>query len=238
MVNGFHFVWAVYPILGMALGALIEAGALVGEDGVPLKSLFSGHLPDRTPNALPPSGAEDAVLNGPYGAILRQAMSDRRRIDELVAKLTEPERKMLPDVKGTADGLYGRVDSLAHALHQLEWKSDAAPTRLAELDARIAEVEARPGESTSRDRQLGLLRRQREMITELDSSRAKLLEQYESAGLLLQNLALDLLKVRSSGLDAALGGINNATQEARALSREIGYVLSAAEELKRVQGTG
>jgi serine/threonine-protein kinase len=59
-----------------------------------------------------------------------------------------------------------------------------------------------------------------------------LLEQLESAGLLLQNLSLDMLKVRSSGLDTALAGITSATQEARALSREIGYALDAAEEMK------
>jgi hypothetical protein len=72
------------------------------------------------------------------------------------------------------------------------------------------------------------------MLAELLRSRATLLEQYESAGLLLQNLALDLLKVRSSGLDSALGGITSATQEARALSREIGYVLTAADELNEI----
>ena len=73
------------------------------------------------------------------------------------------------------------------------------------------------------------------MLAELEASRAKLLGQYESACLLLQNLALDLLKVRSSGLDSALGGITSATQEARALSREIGYVLNAADELRELE---
>lgn len=70
------------------------------------------------------------------------------------------------------------------------------------------------------------------MVVDLEQSRARLGEQYESAGLLLQNLALDLLKVRSSGLDAAMSGITSATQEARSLSREIGYVLDAAEEVR------
>ncbi|HYL26201.1 MAG TPA: hypothetical protein VEW74_00130, partial [Candidatus Nitrosotalea sp.] len=71
---------------------------------------------------------------------------------------------------------------------------------------------------------------------ELVKSHGRLLEQYESAALMLRNLTLDLLKVRSSGLEAALSGITSATQEARALSREIGYVLSAADELKAMQG--
>ena len=139
---------------------------------------------------------------------------------------------MLPDVQGTADGLFERVDSLAHALHQLDFKTHPEANRLADIDARIAQAER----VASDERKLGLLRRQREMIVELETSRARLLDQYESAGLLLQNLALDLLKVRSSGLDSALGGITSATQEARALSREIGYVLNAAEELRGLEG--
>src|SRR6185295_4678591 len=99
-------------------------------------------------------------------------------------------------------------------------------------------AEAETGDARDRERRLSLLKRQRDMLAELVASRAKLLEQYESAGILLQNLSLDLLKVRSSGLDSALGGIASATQEARALSREIGYVLNAADELRDLEGRG
>ena len=36
-------------------------------------------------------------------------------------------------------------------------------------------------------------------------------------------------------IDSALGGITSATQEAKALSREIGYVLNAADELRDLE---
>jgi hypothetical protein len=212
----------------------------MGEEGVPLASLMSGKLPphmlrENRQLQAPEGSRDDDVLAGPHAAVLRQAVTDHRRIQELVAKLSETERRMLPDVKQTADALFARVESLAQALHQLEWKDDVGATRLSELDSRIADIERNAGDSTERERRLGLLRRQREMVVELERSHARLAEQYESAGLLLQNLALDLVKIRSSGLDAALGGINSATQEARALSSEIGYVLSAAEELRRLE---
>ena len=234
MTSGLHsHLWFLYPTLGMMLAALTEMGGLVGEDGVPVKNLFFGPVPQRRmlPGEIAPDGDEE-IMAGPHGAVLRQATSDRKRIRELVAKLSESERKMLPDVQGTADALFERVDSLAHALHQLDFKTHPEANRLADIDARIAQAER----VSSDERKLGLLRRQREMIVELETSRARLLDQYESAGLLLQNLALDLLKVRSSGLDSALGGITSATQEARALSREIGYVLNAAEELRGLEG--
>jgi serine/threonine-protein kinase len=59
--------------------------------------------------------------------------------------------------------------------------------------------------------------------------------QYESAGLLLQNLKLDLIRMRSSGLQSGLADVTSVTQEARALSREIGYVLAAADELRDIR---
>ena len=238
--NGGHYWWAVFPAMGLSLAAAMEGISLMVEEGVPFRSLVSGKLPSHMlpgygqPAAMESPVSED-VLAGPHGVVLRQAIADHRRIQELIAKLSETERRMLPDVKQTAEALFARVDSLVQALQQLEWKDDMGLTRLSELDARIADIERNAGDSTERERRLGLLRRQREMVVELGRSRARLVEQLESAGLLLQNLALDLLKVRSSGLDSALGGINSATQEARALSNEIGYVLSAAEELRRLE---
>jgi serine/threonine-protein kinase len=56
----------------------------------------------------------------------------------------------------------------------------------------------------------------------------------ESAGLALGNLRLDLIKFRSSGLESALNDVSNATQEARALSREIAMALDVAAEVKRI----
>jgi hypothetical protein len=43
---------------------------------------------------------------------------------------------------------------------------------------------------------------------------------------------LQLLTLRSSGLDAALAGVTSVTQEARALSKELGYAIGAAEEMR------
>jgi len=123
--------------------------------------------------------------------------------------------------------------ALAAALERLD--GEIAPERLPALDARIAQIEQSPEATADRERRIGLLKRQRDMLSELARSRDALLEQYESAGLLLQNLSLDMLKVRSSGLDSALDGVTSVTQEARALSREIGYALDAAAELRELE---
>jgi serine/threonine protein kinase len=62
--------------------------------------------------------------------------------------------------------------------------------------------------------------------------RAVLAAQLERASVALQTLALDLVRYRAGGVESAMGGVTSATQQATALSREIGYVLSAADELR------
>jgi hypothetical protein len=223
--------WFVYPVLGMMLAVATEIGRFVGEDNVPLKSLFVGPLPQAPVTA---ALVDEKILEGPHASVMRQAVADHRRIHEIAGRLSVSERQLVPEVLETADALYSRVESMAHALRQFETNSESGAERVAELDARIAELERGAG-GADRERKLGLLRRQRDMVAELATSHDRLVEQYESAGLLLQNLSLDLLKVRSLGLNAAAGEINNATQQARALSKEIGYALSAAEELRRLE---
>jgi serine/threonine-protein kinase len=248
VMTGDGFWWCVFPIMAMGVGLAKDLGGFWA-DGIPLRAIFSGSLPGNAPGAAsPPAGsaslpadatralpaAESSALSGPHGAVLRQAINDRRNILELVSRFTAAERAMMPDVTGTTESLYQRIVSLASALHRLDSQVDER--QRAELDERIRQIEQQSTAGGERERRLNLLRRQREMIDELIRSRASLLEQYESAGILLQNLALDLLKMRSSGIDSALSGLTSATQEARALSREIGYVLHAADELRDLEG--
>ena len=248
--GGHHFWWAVFPAMGMAMGmfsqigGLWAAGARVGDifgGGKPLATPPSQSLPQSAmPSLTSPStkpvadadspGVSREVIIGPRGNVLKQAINDRRTVRDLVGRLSEAERKMLPDVKSTADGLYDRIAALATALHRLD--SEIVPERLPALDERIAKMEQSTDSASDKERMLRLLRRQREMLANLVESRDTLAEQYESAGLLLQNLTLDMLKVRSSGLQSTLEDVTSVTQEARSLSKEIGYVLAAADELR------
>ena len=68
----------------------------------------------------------------------------------------------------------------------------------------------------------------------LDGQRATLRRQLESAGTALQNIRLDLIRFRSSGLESALADVSSATQQARALSREIATALEAVAEVKNL----
>jgi serine/threonine-protein kinase len=131
----------------------------------------------------------------------------------------------------TVDALVDRVAHLARALHELDGSIDWR--LLGELDARIAEVERQVGSASPEgERRLALLQRQRATLDELVQRRAALARQLDSAGLMLGNLRLDLVKFRSSGLQSVLSEVSNATQEARLLSREIGDALAAVAEVR------
>jgi serine/threonine-protein kinase len=168
------------------------------------------------------------VLDSAQGAAVRRAVEEKSAILAIVRKLSKADRALLPDLEPTVNGLVERVVSLAQTIHRLDQSFD--PRMIDEIDARIAEVES--DSSPDGQRRVALLRRQRSTLEELVRRRAALVRQLDSAGLALGNLRLDLIKVQSSGLQSALSDVSTATQEARALSREIGTALDAAEEMK------
>jgi serine/threonine-protein kinase len=175
--------------------------------------------------------ASREVLDGPRGGVIRRAAEDRAAILETLRGLSKADRAMLPDVEPTVNGLVERVAHLARMLHRLD--DDFDPGLLAELDARIAAM-GNDGSTLDAQRRVALLRRQRHTVDELAQRHGALVRQLDSAGLALGNLRLDLIKLRSSGIESALGDVSSATQEARVLSRDIGIALDAAAEMRKL----
>src|SRR5205823_2252122 len=239
--------WFIFPSAFLLLSSLMRAGSLWA-DGISPVDALRGHwrerirgtfgLPAATP--LPPAtAAPDAaaalvsadVLAGPHGSVVRRAVADGAQIRDIFSKLSSVEREMLPDVTPTVDGLVERVASLANTLHRLD--ADVSGSSLGALDERIAHAE-RDARESEVDRRLALLRRQRATLHDLHERRRTLLEQMESASLTLQNLKLDLLKLRSAGVGSALQDVTSATREARALSRDIEHLLDAADDVRKL----
>jgi serine/threonine protein kinase len=175
--------------------------------------------------------ASREILDSPRGAAIRRAAEDRAAILDVVATLSKPDRALLPDLVPTVNALVERVAHLAQMLVRLDQSFD--PGLIHQLDARIADV---PSESDAPEgqRRLELLRRQRATLEELVQRRAALGRQLDNAGLALGNLRLDLIKLRSSGLQSAFADVSTATQQARALSRDIGAALEAVAEVKQL----
>ena len=240
------FPWFVFPAAFLVLSSLMRAGNLWADGISPTLALRSdwrerirasfGISPSAPPPSVAPPDeaaalAAPEVLAGAHGGVIRRAVADRAQIRDIISKLSPLEKDMLPDVGPTVDGLVDRVASLAVTLHRLD--ADVSGTSLGALDERIALAE-RDSRADENDRRLALLRRQRLTLHDLLERRRALLDQLESASLTLQNLKLDLLKLRSAGVGSVIEDVTSATREARALSRDIAHLLEAADDVRKI----
>jgi len=183
--------------------------------------------------ALPGSGGPEEL--GAHATGIEQARRDRAAILGMLERLSKSERNMLPDIGPTTDQLLERATDLARTLSALERDIDTAAED--KLDVRIAALGQEPS-SSERDRRLGLLQRQRQTVHELFARRGALESQLEACLLAMQNVRFDLLRLRSAGVSEALGDLTQATQQARALSRDVDAAVSAAAEIRRLTGQG
>jgi serine/threonine-protein kinase len=166
---------------------------------------------------------------------VRQARNDREAILKIMERVPASERKLLPDVVVTVDALLKRAEDLARMLHGMS--ADVDEAALARLEDKIDAVK-RHEEGTERERQLGLLERQRQALSDLVLRRRRVEDQIESCMMAMQNVRFDLLRLRSAGVAAVLSDLTNATQQARALSRDVDHAIAAAGEIQDVLREG
>jgi serine/threonine-protein kinase len=186
--------------------------------------------PERAADALARL-ADEEVLRSSAGRALREAVDDRLTIAETWARLDAADRELVPDVAPTADALLERIGTLATSVARLDGAVEAHA--LPALDERIAAAEAATP-SPEQERRLQLLRRQRASLAELVGRQDTLASQLERASLALRSLRLDVVKLRALGVGSALHDVTSATQEARAISADIGRALDVADELRKL----
>jgi hypothetical protein len=236
VATGMDTPWFLFPTFGMGIG-MLRSYARLWQSGYSWRDVFARPAaPDavetlmtkgsRPPRRLPQPTADE------FGAFLPQILqvqSDRFAIGKLMEKLPASERKMLPEVQQTADALYDRATDLARTLHAMDSNLDAEG--LASIDERIAALSKEP-DDPERARRLNLLQRQRQTIMDLRGRRAQVASHLESCVLAMQNVRFDLLRLRSAGVAAVLGDLTQATQQAKALSRDVDNAIAAAGEIR------
>ena len=230
----------VSPIVPIYMGIkLWRRGRSLRESGLRLRRVLLMPRARRVIPTAAPSATERAIAklasrevrDGAHGGAIRRAVEDRAAILEIWKKLSKEERAQLPELEATVTSLVERMASLAQMAERVEQSVD--PRLVEEIDARIAATSSEVA-TPEVERRLSLLRRQRATFNEIVRRRATLAQQIDNVGLALSSLRLDLINLRSSGLQSALADVSTATQEARALSREISAALEAAEEVKRL----
>jgi serine/threonine-protein kinase len=178
-----------------------------------------------------PQPSQQSLLYGEYVQVVRNAMEEKKAIVGAVTSLSTEDKALLPPVVPTATALVDRVCSIAQALHRMD--STLNPGALASLDARLAALRAEPA-TAEREQRLAMLERQRESAAGLERRRDDMQTQMDGAMIALMNLKLDMLRLNAEGLGSVLSEVTSATQEARALSREISRIVDAAGEVKKL----
>ena len=185
---------------------------------------------------LPQASAAQEATTGDYGKLagqMRQLQSDRQAVMQMVERLPDSERQLLPDIAPTVDALMNRAVELARTLKQME--GEVNERALDNLDGRLKELESQ-GPGPERERRLDLMRRQRQTLLDLIERRTKVEAQFESCALAIQNVRFDLLRLRSAGVSAVLDNLTMVTQQAKALSIDVNAAIDAAGEIREAIG--
>jgi hypothetical protein len=180
----------------------------------------------RLPRQLPTPKPEEF---GAHILAVQQLQVDRLAIAKLLERLPPADQKMLPEVMETADALYQRAVDLARTLHAMEINLQGG--ELAKIEERLAALRKEP-EDDERGRRMTLLERQKQALLDIGNRREQVEGHFESCILAMQNVRFDLLRLRSAGVAAVLGDLTQATQQARALSRDVDHAIAAAGEVR------
>jgi serine/threonine-protein kinase len=236
VATGLDTPWFLFPTFGMGIG-MLKNYAKLWQSGYSWRDVLTRPpAPDavetmmvkgaKLPRRLPQPTADDFGAHLPQ---ILQVQSDRFAIGKLMERLPPSERKMLPEVQQTVDALYERANDLARTLHAMDSNLDTEG--LGSIDERIAALAKEP-DDPERARRINLLQRQRQTILDLQGRRSQVASHLESCVLAMQNVRFDLLRLRSAGVAAVLGDLTQATQQAKALSRDVDNAIAAAGEIR------
>lgn len=247
--------WVLLAAIVFMIGLIRQAAALWA-DGVSLRELVARgpvSIESRSRNGEPSraiaersyrppreDGRQRALVAstvspsaGPTERAMARARDQHEGIVQTMQQLSTVDRALIPDVRPTIDALLEQILVLGDALRRLD--ENVGTTSLDEISARIAAIEREPTRTQEWERKHDLLERQRTSIRELQQRQGELRARFERATLLLENLRLDMLKLRSSGVASASEDVAGATQQARALSSDIRRALEAADEVKSIR---
>jgi serine/threonine protein kinase len=176
---------------------------------------------------------------GPYRGTVQRAEQDRAEILRMVSSLPPNDQSLVDGVIPATEALFQRIQLLAQAAAADEKSS--APEALAQIEAQISELEAQANPlevraSEDRVRRLALLKRQRRGVADVarrhDEARAKL----DSCVLALQNMRLDILRLRAGSVANVGSHITQLTERARSLADEVDAAVYGAESARGSSG--
>jgi hypothetical protein len=181
---------------------------------------------------MPVAPARDEEL-GEYVGVVRRAREDREEIGRLLNTIPSAERGRIPDVASTAVELVNRIESMAVDLAQSDRGFGPDRAKAIESEIGVLEAEANPLDTTkseARVRRLAQLRRDRRAVADVEQKRAARMAQMESCRLALENVRLDLVRLRTG--NSSVQSVTLIAEQAMALAREVDIAVGAAGEVR------
>jgi serine/threonine-protein kinase len=165
---------------------------------------------------------------GRFHSRMRDIHKDRGAILALWGKLSEADRTVVADVPETVDALYNKATQLATTLHETD--DSVSPLQLQRIDEQVASLQQR--ETEANQREIELLERQRRSVIDLVERHDQIHQRFKSCTLSMQTLRFEMLRLREKGIGAMGSEFTHATQQARAVSRDVNMAIDAAGELR------
>ncbi|HUR91600.1 MAG TPA: protein kinase [Gemmatimonadaceae bacterium] len=180
----------------------------------------------------PSDGARDRET-----PIVARARSDRDEIRRLVDSLPDEDSQMIPDVVPSADQLFDKIKSLSNALAAVDSHGVEASAIEVEQEIELLEAQANPLEAGSeqRVRRLAGLKRRRRALMDVKKRRDEATAKIESCGIALENMRLDVLRLRTGGQTHY--NVTLLAEQAMRLARDVDVLAYAADETGRVSAT-
>jgi serine/threonine protein kinase len=181
-----------------------------------------------------PEAARRAGIQSPS---VRQAANHRDDILRWVATLSKRDKSIAADVPQTAHALYDNIVALAANVSTLD--REVSPGAASEVESEIAALEAQANPfderaSEERVRRLAHLKRQRMMVADLEKRRERSREKLESCLLALENMRLDVIKLKAGS--QTLQQVTLVAERARELASEVDNAMYVADEMAKLRG--
>ena len=188
--------------------------------------------------ALPGANAMSATSAdfGAYADTVQRAERDRAEVIRQVSDLPKGDQKLVNGVIPAAEGLYNRVKSLAISLVELDRTLVPGAGERIERDIARLEAQANPldvAASEQRVRQLATLKRERRAQADAVKRQSDAHAKLESCGLALQNMRLDVLRLRAGSVANVTGQITLLTERARSLADDVDAAVQGASSVRR-----
>ena len=180
---------------------------------------------------------EAARRSGIQSPSVRQAANHRDDILRWVATLSKRDKNIAADVTPTAHALYDNIVALATTVATLD--REVSPGAAAEVESEISALEAQANPfderaSEERVRRLAHLKRQRRAVADLEGRRERSRERLESCLLALENLRLDVIKLKAGS--QTLQQVTLVAERARELASEVDNAMYVADEMSKLKG--